>query len=135
MLDWIIRCIRLTTVAVLLHQYSILMRCVIFKNFSLIICTAGLVTTRWSTWRGFTWAVRCRQLLSSTEKPRSLTSLKSQLPSAESKYNNVKVHFSAREKIMWIGQNRPLEKFTRFLFMHLNVACMANIWRDNIYAI
>ena len=46
----------------------------------------------------------------------------------------VKVHVSAREKFMRIGQNRPLEKFTRFLFMRLNVACIANIWRDNIYA-
>ena len=46
----------------------------------------------------------------------------------------VKRHFSAREKIMRIGQNGPLEKFTRFLFMHLNVACITNIiWRDNIY--
>ena len=44
----------------------------------------------------------------------------------------VKVHFSAREKIMQIGQNRPFEKFTRFLFMCLNVACITNIiWRDN----
>ena len=45
----------------------------------------------------------------------------------------VKVHFSECEKIMRIGQNGPLEKFTRFLFMHLNVACITNIWRDNIY--
>ena len=44
----------------------------------------------------------------------------------------VKVHFSAREKIMRIGQNGPLEKFMLFLFMRLNVACIANIWRDNI---
>ena len=35
---------------------------------------------------------------------------------------------------MRIGQNRPLEKFTQFLFMRLNVACITNIWRDNIYA-
>ena len=37
---------------------------------------------------------------------------------------------------MQIGQNGPLEKFTRFLFMRLNVAYIANIhvWRDNIYA-
>ena len=35
---------------------------------------------------------------------------------------------------MRIGQNGPLEKFSRFLFMHLNVACITNIWRDNIYA-
>ena len=48
----------------------------------------------------------------------------------------IKVHFSAREKIMRIGQNGPLEKFMRFLFMHLNVACITNIilWRNNIYA-
>ena len=48
--------------------------------------------------------------------------------------NTVKVHFSVREKILRIGQNGPLEKFTRFLFMRLNVACITNIWRDNIYA-
>ena len=42
----------------------------------------------------------------------------------------VKVHFSAREKIMRIGQNGPLEKFTRFLFMRLNVACITNISPD-----
>ena len=48
--------------------------------------------------------------------------------------STVKVHFSACEKIMRIGQNGPLEKFTRFLFMCLNVACITNIWRDNIYA-
>ena len=41
----------------------------------------------------------------------------------------VKVHFSACEKIMRIG---PLEKFTQFLLKCLNVACIANIWRDNI---
>ena len=35
---------------------------------------------------------------------------------------------------MRIGQNGPLKKFTRFLFMHLNVACITNIWRNNIYA-
>ena len=36
---------------------------------------------------------------------------------------------------MRISQNGPLEKFTRFLFMRLNVACITNIlWRDNIYA-
>ena len=37
---------------------------------------------------------------------------------------------------MQIGQNGPLEKFTRFLFMHLNVAYITNIhvWRDIIYA-
>ena len=35
---------------------------------------------------------------------------------------------------MQIGQNGPLEKFTRFLFMSLNVACITNIWRGNIYA-
>ena len=46
----------------------------------------------------------------------------------------IKVHFSAREKIMRISQNRPLEKFMRFLFMHLNIACITNIWHDNIYA-
>ena len=34
---------------------------------------------------------------------------------------------------MRIGQNGPLEKFTRFLFMRLNVACITNIWCDNIY--
>ena len=34
---------------------------------------------------------------------------------------------------MRIGQNGPLEKFTRFLFMRLYVACIINIWRDNIY--
>ena len=32
---------------------------------------------------------------------------------------------------MRIGQNGPLEKFTRFLFMRLSIA---NIWHDNIYA-
>ena len=48
--------------------------------------------------------------------------------------HTVKVHFSVREKIMRIGQNRPLEKFTRLLFMRLNVACITNIWRDSIYA-
>jgi hypothetical protein len=48
----------------------------------------------------------------------------------------VKVHFSAREKITRIGQNGPLEKFTRFLFMCSNIACIANVWHDdNIYAI
>ena len=36
---------------------------------------------------------------------------------------------------MQISQNGPLEKFTRFLFTRLNVACITNIWRDNIYAI
>ena len=49
----------------------------------------------------------------------------------------IKVYFSAREKIMLIGQNGPLEKFMRFLFMRLNVACITNIiilCRDNIYA-
>ena len=52
------------------------------------------------------------------------------------KLHTVKVHFSAREKIMLIGQNGPLEKFMRFLFMHLNVACITNIiWCDNIYAL
>ena len=35
---------------------------------------------------------------------------------------------------MRISQNGPLEKFTQFLFMCLNVACIINIWRDNIYA-
>jgi hypothetical protein len=43
--------------------------------------------------------------------------------------------FSAHEKIMRISQNGPLEKFTRFLFMRLNVACIANVWHDNIFAI
>ena len=45
----------------------------------------------------------------------------------------VKVHFSAREKIMQIGQNRPLENFTQFLFTRSKVACITNIWHDNIY--
>ena len=31
---------------------------------------------------------------------------------------------------MRIGQNRPLEKFTRFLFMRLNIACITNIYAD-----
>ena len=31
---------------------------------------------------------------------------------------------------MHIGQNGPLKKFTRFLFMRLNVACITNIWHD-----
>ena len=35
---------------------------------------------------------------------------------------------------MRIGQNGPLEKFMRFLFMRLNVACITNIWRNNINA-
>ena len=48
--------------------------------------------------------------------------------------HTVKVHFSVREKIMRIGQNRPLEKFIRLLFMRLNIACITNIWRDRIYA-
>jgi hypothetical protein len=29
---------------------------------------------------------------------------------------------------MRIGQNGPHEKFT---FMRLNIACIANVWRDN----
>jgi hypothetical protein len=36
---------------------------------------------------------------------------------------------------MRICQNGPLDKFMRFSFMRLNVACIANVWRDNIYAI
>ena len=36
---------------------------------------------------------------------------------------------------MRIGQTGPIEKFMRFLFMRLNVECITNIWRDNIYAI
>ena len=39
--------------------------------------------------------------------------------------NTVKRHFHVREKIMRIGQNEPLEKFTRFLFMRLTVSCIA----------
>ena len=35
---------------------------------------------------------------------------------------------------MRISQNGHLEKFKRFLFMRLNIACIANVWRDNIYA-
>ena len=35
---------------------------------------------------------------------------------------------------MRISQNGPLEKFMQFLFIRLNVACVTNIWRDNIYA-
>ena len=35
---------------------------------------------------------------------------------------------------MRIGQNGPLEKLIAFLFMRLNVTCIANIWHDNIYA-
>ena len=36
---------------------------------------------------------------------------------------------------MRIGQNYwPLEKLTHFLFMHLNVACITNIWCNNTYA-
>ena len=50
------------------------------------------------------------------------------------KYITVKVHFSVHEKIMRINQNRPLEKFIQFLFMCLNVACIINIWRNNVYA-
>ena len=34
---------------------------------------------------------------------------------------------------MQVGQNGPLRKFTQFLFMHLNIACVTNIWRHNIY--
>jgi hypothetical protein len=38
---------------------------------------------------------------------------------------------------MRIDQNGPLERFTRFLFMCLNVACIANVCNCcyNIYAI
>ena len=50
----------------------------------------------------------------------------------QSSYVTVKVHFSVCEKIMRMGQNGPLEKFMRFLFMRLNVARIANTWRNNI---
>jgi hypothetical protein len=46
----------------------------------------------------------------------------------------VKRHFYAREKIMRIGQNGPLDKFTRFLFMRLNVPCIAMYGVIKIYA-
>jgi hypothetical protein len=48
------------------------------------------------------------------------------------KQNTIKRHFYVREKIMRIGQNGPLDKFTRFLFMRLNVPCIVIyiVWRD-----
>ena len=61
-----------------------------------------------------------------------LTCIINQVNTTESRLiYTVKVHFSAREKIMQTGQNGPFEKFTRFLFMCLNVACITNIWCDN----
>ena len=48
--------------------------------------------------------------------------------------DTIKVHFSVSEEVMRIGQNGSLEKFARFLFMRLNVACITNIWCNNIYA-
>ena len=41
------------------------------------------------------------------------------LKASEGSGGTVKVHFSVCEKIMQIGQNGPLEKFTHFLFMRL----------------
>ena len=35
---------------------------------------------------------------------------------------------------MQIGENGPLRKFTPFLCMHLNIACITNIWHHNIFA-
>jgi hypothetical protein len=46
----------------------------------------------------------------------------------------VKRHFYAREKIMRIGQNGPIDKCTRFLFMCLNVPCIAMYGAIKIYA-
>ncbi len=45
-----------------------------------------------------------------------------------------KRHFYAHEKIMLIGQNGPLDKFTRFLFMRLNVPCIVMYGMIKIYA-
>ena len=50
-------------------------------------------------------------------------------------YNTVKVHFSAREKLCESVKTDLLKKFTRFLFMRLNVACITNIWCDNFMRI
>jgi hypothetical protein len=46
----------------------------------------------------------------------------------------VKRHFYAREKIMRMGQNGPLDKFTPFLFMRQNVPCVAMYGAMKIYA-
>jgi hypothetical protein len=48
--------------------------------------------------------------------------------------DTVKRHFYPREKFMWIGQNGPLDKFTRFLLMRLNVPCIAMYGAIKIYA-
>ena len=41
--------------------------------------------------------------------------------------DTIKWHFCACDKLMWICQNRPLDKLMQFLFIHL---MHSNIWSD-----